>query len=174
MGSGHCLVVKYCLLCYSNLSFMFLLVSLSFKVCWCISILALALCADHQMSKTELGNLTCLFPQEDREKRPVQMLGLQCAEKKSNADCYIGTVHFLFHSFFVWYIDALTQYILNNMNKCYFINMCSQTLINTLKEQLCEFAKRVFTNMYTTKKIRLKLSVFHFYSNAFANSKTWW
>lgn len=51
--------------------------------------------------------------------------------------------------------------------------MCSQTLINTLKEQLCEFAKRVFTNMYTTKKIRLKLSVFHFYSNAFANSKTW-
>lgn len=115
------------------------------------------ICADHQMSKTELGDLICMFPQEDREKRPVQVSGLQCAEKKSNADCYIGTVHFLFHSFFVWHIDALTQFILINMNS---INMCSRTLTNTLKEQLCEFAKRAFTNMYTSKEIRLKLSVF--------------
>lgn len=124
------------------------------------------ICADHQMSKTELGNLICMFPQEDREKRPVQVSGLQCAEKKSNADCYIGTVHFLFHSFFVWHIDALTQFILINMNS---INMCSQTLTNTLKEQLCEFAKRFHKHVHLKGNTAQTLSV-HCYGNVYANS----
>lgn len=45
-------------------------------------------------------SLANLFVCSLRRTGPVQLSGLQCAEKESNAGCYIGTVHFSFTHFF--------------------------------------------------------------------------
>lgn len=132
---------------------MFLLVSL------CVSILALALLYVQTIRCPKLS-LAILFV---CSRRRTGRRGLsRCRDfnvqkRKAMQTATLGLFISSFTHFFVWHIDALTQFILINMNS---INMCSRTLTNTLKEQLCEFAKRAFTNMYTSKEIRLKLSVF--------------
>lgn len=81
----------------------------------CFSILALALCAEHQMSKTKLAELICLFPQEDRACPGVRTSmcrkGKQC--RLLHWDCPFP---FSLTFFFVCDINVLTQFIVNNMN----------------------------------------------------------
>lgn len=72
-----------------------------------------------------------------------------------------------FTHFFVWHINALTQFILNNMNS---INMCSQILTNTLKEQLCTFAKwRFHKHVHHKGNTPQTLNIYS-YGNVYANS----